>query len=311
MTPTATGFGPDPNALRQDCCREVDGQFYHGPPAFALHDPQSLHINYHVQWVGGGTPLGVQNNTIKVKLHVTGGTDAWAQPYWTLGTEPPYDMQVGQCSATTTVWTSLNGGVTATAEAVGDDPFDWAYDWADMDETEIRTLTLDGNYAADTSVDISRTWSLSETGGWAWGNADIGCVASLSVVEFFNPWPVNVPPKESGDPVLYGDNEYVFSVPMLGPYQDVAFPCITIPCTTKVWSGDGNDLAQTGRLNWAASRSWANPLTRFYPNSFSPTDMFIRPRCQDPVQPPQPMPADGLVWGQQSTFPRTTATTGH
>ncbi|MBI3944349.1 MAG: hypothetical protein HY321_00345 [Armatimonadetes bacterium] len=303
VTPTATGFGPDPNALRQDCYREVDGQGYHGPPAFPLQDTQSLHINYHVQWVGGGTPLGVQNNTIKVKLRVTGGTDAWAQPYWTLGTEPPYDMYVGQCAATTSVWTSLNGGVTVTAEAVGLDPFDPEYDTAQLDQTQIRTLTLDENHAADTAVDISRTWSLTETGGYAWGDADIGCVLSLSVVQLISPSP-------SGDPTYDGDNEYLFTWAMLGWLQDVHFPYLPVPFTTRVIAGDANDLAQYGRIQWATSRSWANPLTRIYPNNVSVVEQAIRPWCEDPIQPPQPMPLVGMAFGQQDYLPASNSDFG-
>ncbi|MBI3945776.1 MAG: hypothetical protein HY321_07645 [Armatimonadetes bacterium] len=301
VTPTATGFGPDPNALRQDCYREVDEW---GLPLY--YDPQSLHINYHVQWVGGGTPPGVQNNTIKVKLRVTGTAEAWARPYLYQGTEPPYDPWVGQCAATTTVSTSLNGGVTATAQAEGllPWPYDPDYDVEPLDQTEIRTLTLDGNNAADTAVDISRSWSLSQDGGWAAGIADVGCVLSLSVVELVNPswW---------GDPVLDGENEYCFASvtvdPGTGP-QDLSY--LSLPCETQARQCEGQpiqDLATTGVLEWESERSWLSPLTRLQPNGADTYSSLIFPICSNPIN---ASGIDGLAFGRLWYLPENNSDFG-
>ncbi|MBI3946631.1 MAG: hypothetical protein HY321_11975 [Armatimonadetes bacterium] len=232
--------------------------------------------------MGEGDPVGVQSNTIKVKLRATGSLAVVARPYSYQDMDPPYEVHVGTCSASASLYTSLNGGVAVTKQVTGTapPPADPAWDAGSLDQSEVRTLPLEDN-AADTVVDISRSVSLSETGGYAFGGADIQCVLSIAVVRLVDPdcWKDPDPFADPPQPLGFG-NEYSFQIDQLtdGQGQWMPFALVRIPCRAAVLAAVNTTAEEIApNVVWSVSPALANPVPRT--SNIVNGSGEIQPRC--------------------------------
>ena len=172
------------------------------------------------RWSGRpGEPTGLSARTGRIKVgEVTARVRRGAAMVWE-GTGR--GRWAAKSSATIT---SSLGGATVTAEA-GEGQLEHFPDTVQVLKQAVRTLTVT-NGVAETSVDVGHYMWATEHGGVARAEAPVDAAAEISIVQLMNPSP-------TGDPVMAGQNEFVFGTRYFGPAQDQEYPSILFPASRK------------------------------------------------------------------------------